>query len=134
MARGLSTALGLHQVKANKSHKAATQNPVLCRSKFNLGCESSSTERVIQQPFSFQKIILYSCHAFHKGARVERRLTTVLAAEIVGFSRLIENDEEGVLTVRRQHREEIIEPLLKLHGGSRSLCHRSPELRRCSEQ
>lgn len=48
---------------------------------------------------------------------MERQLTTILAADIVGFSRLIGTDEEGVLARRRQHQEEIINPLITKHRG-----------------
>ncbi len=48
---------------------------------------------------------------------MERRLTTILAADIVGFSRLIAADEEGTLTAQRGHRAELIDPLLAEHGG-----------------
>ncbi len=48
---------------------------------------------------------------------MKRRLTTILAADIVSFSRLIGADEEGILALRRQHQRQIIAPLLKAHGG-----------------
>lgn len=48
---------------------------------------------------------------------MKRRLTTILAADIVSFSRLIGADEERVITLRRQHQNEIINPLLRTHGG-----------------
>ena len=40
------------------------------------------------------------------------RLTTILAADIAGFSRLIGADEEGVLAALREHRTDLIDPLL----------------------
>ncbi|MEP3706031.1 adenylate/guanylate cyclase domain-containing protein [Tateyamaria sp.] len=48
---------------------------------------------------------------------MKRQLTTILAADIVNFSRLIGADEEGVLSRRRQHQAEVILPLLNDHGG-----------------
>ena len=48
---------------------------------------------------------------------MERRLTTIVAADIAGFSRLIGADEEGTLTAQRAHRAELIDPLLEKHGG-----------------
>jgi TolB-like protein/class 3 adenylate cyclase len=48
---------------------------------------------------------------------VERRLTTILAADIAGFSRLIGLDEEGTLAAQRSHRIEFINPLLEQHSG-----------------
>ena len=48
---------------------------------------------------------------------MQRRLTTILAADIAGFSRLIGLDEEGTLTSLRAHRTEFIDPLLQQHNG-----------------
>jgi TolB-like protein/class 3 adenylate cyclase/Flp pilus assembly protein TadD len=48
---------------------------------------------------------------------VQRRLTTILAADIAGFSRLIGLDEEGTLTAQRAHRTELINPLLERYDG-----------------
>ena len=47
----------------------------------------------------------------------QRRLTTIVVADIAGFSRLIGIDEEGTLAAQRSHRAELIEPLLiEYHG------------------
>ncbi len=47
----------------------------------------------------------------------QRRLTTIVAADIAGFSRLVGIDEEGTLAAQRSHRTELIEPLLaEFHG------------------
>jgi hypothetical protein len=43
-------------------------------------------------------------------ARVERRLAAVLAAEVVGCSRLMGNDEAGTLARPKAHREGLINP------------------------
>ncbi|GEO17767.1 adenylate/guanylate cyclase domain-containing protein [Microvirga aerophila] len=50
-------------------------------------------------------------------ARVERRLAAVLAADVVGYSRLVEQDEAGTLTALKMLRCEIIDPLLAQHHG-----------------
>jgi adenylate cyclase len=47
----------------------------------------------------------------------ERRLTTVLAADVVGYSRLMGVDETGTLAMLRQRRREVLEPLLAKYGG-----------------
>ena len=41
---------------------------------------------------------------------MERRLTTILAADVVGHSRLMGVDEAGTLTALKAHRAELIEP------------------------
>ena len=49
--------------------------------------------------------------------RSERRLTAILAADIVGYSGLVEHDEAGTLAAIRELRGEIIDPLLAEHRG-----------------
>ena len=52
------------------------------------------------------------------GARpLDRRLTTILAADLVGYSRLMAADEEGVIARLRAVRAEVIDPALAEAGG-----------------
>jgi len=46
-----------------------------------------------------------------------RRLAAILAADVVGYSRLIGADEPGTLARLRALRADVIEPLLAVHGG-----------------
>jgi TolB-like protein/class 3 adenylate cyclase len=48
---------------------------------------------------------------------VERRLAAILAADVVGYSRLVERDEAGTLAALRKLRAEVIDPLLATHHG-----------------
>ncbi len=41
---------------------------------------------------------------------MERRLAALLAADMVGYSRLMEADEAGVLAALRSHRKNLIDP------------------------
>src|SRR5246127_592799 len=50
-------------------------------------------------------------------ARVERRLAAILAADVAGYSRLIEADEEGTLGRLKTLRAEIIDPKIAGHRG-----------------
>jgi class 3 adenylate cyclase/TolB-like protein/Tfp pilus assembly protein PilF len=50
-------------------------------------------------------------------AKVERRLTTIVAADVAGYSRLISADEEATLLALSAHRSDLIDPLLSQHGG-----------------
>ena len=50
-------------------------------------------------------------------ARVERRLAAILAADVVGYARLIEQDEAGTLARLKALRQTVIEPILADHGG-----------------
>ena len=46
-----------------------------------------------------------------------RRLAAILAAEVVGFSTLMGQDEEGTLARIKRLRREIIEPAVAAHHG-----------------
>ena len=50
-------------------------------------------------------------------SRGERRLAAVLAADMVGYSRLMEADEAGTLARQRAHRDEVIDPAIAEHDG-----------------
>ena len=50
-------------------------------------------------------------------ARVERRLSAILAADVVGYSRLMERDEAGTFERLKRLRRELIEPVLERYGG-----------------
>src|SRR5947208_76913 len=50
-------------------------------------------------------------------ARVERRLAAILAADVTGYSRLIEADEEGTLGRLKLLRAELIDPKIAGHHG-----------------
>ncbi len=49
--------------------------------------------------------------------RVQRRLAAILAADVVGYSRLIRADEEGTLAALKTLREDIINPKITEHHG-----------------
>ncbi|WP_271566866.1 alpha/beta fold hydrolase [Bradyrhizobium sp. CCBAU 11386] len=48
---------------------------------------------------------------------MQRRLAAVLAADVVGYSRLMEADEVGTLTSLKFHRRELINPAISEHHG-----------------
>ena len=49
--------------------------------------------------------------------RVERRLSAILAADVVGYSRLMGIDEEGTLAALKICRRELIDPKMAEHRG-----------------
>ena len=49
--------------------------------------------------------------------RTQRRLAAILAADVVGYSRLIEGDEEGTRARLRNLQAEIIDPMVADDGG-----------------
>ena len=48
---------------------------------------------------------------------VERRLAAILAADVVGYSRLMGEDEAGTLARLNEHRKVLIDPAIKGHQG-----------------
>jgi adenylate cyclase len=51
------------------------------------------------------------------GERVERRLAAILAADVAGYSRLMEADEEGTLAALKAIRRELGDPKIAEHRG-----------------
>jgi len=51
------------------------------------------------------------------GERVERRLAAILAADVVGYSRLMSRDETGTLDRLRTLRRDVIDPEIAAHRG-----------------
>ena len=49
--------------------------------------------------------------------RAERRLAAILAADVVGYSRLVERDEASSLERLKSHRKAFIEPLIAEYRG-----------------
>jgi len=49
--------------------------------------------------------------------RVTRRLAAILAADVVGYSRLMGRDEQGTLARLKAHRIERLDPAIGRHGG-----------------
>ena len=48
---------------------------------------------------------------------VERRLAAIVAADVVGYSRLMEADESGTLAQLKSLRKELIEPKIAEYRG-----------------
>src|ERR1700730_13348973 len=48
---------------------------------------------------------------------VTRKLAAILAADVVGYSRLMGIDEEGTLEQLKAHRRELIDPKIAEHHG-----------------
>ena len=49
--------------------------------------------------------------------RVQRRLAAILAADVVGYSRLMEADETGTLARLKALRGDVHDPCLAAHQG-----------------
>jgi TolB-like protein len=49
--------------------------------------------------------------------RAQRRLAAILAADVVGYSRLMEADEAGTLAALKTRRKQVLQPLVASHHG-----------------
>src|ERR1700731_4373921 len=49
--------------------------------------------------------------------RINRRLAAVLAADVVGYSRLMGADGAGTLAALKRHREAVFDPAVAAHNG-----------------
>ena len=48
---------------------------------------------------------------------IQRRLAAILAADVVGYSRLMQADEVGTLEALKAHRRELLDPVIAAHHG-----------------
>src|SRR4029450_11478727 len=49
--------------------------------------------------------------------RAQRHIAAILAADVVGYSRLMEVDEAGTLAALKARRRDVLEPLVAKHRG-----------------
>ena len=49
--------------------------------------------------------------------RINRKLAAILAADVVGYSRLMGADEAGTLAALKQHRQTVFDPAVAAHNG-----------------
>ncbi|MET4687635.1 adenylate/guanylate cyclase domain-containing protein [Sinorhizobium fredii] len=49
--------------------------------------------------------------------RIQRRLAAIVVADVVGYSRLMEEDEIATLAVLKERRATILQPIVRAHGG-----------------
>jgi adenylate cyclase len=49
--------------------------------------------------------------------RPQRRLAAILAADVVGYSRMMQADEAGTLAALKSRRSEILQPLVERYHG-----------------
>jgi class 3 adenylate cyclase len=48
---------------------------------------------------------------------MQRRLAAILAADVVGYSRLMGSDEMGTITALKSHRRELVDSAITEHRG-----------------
>ncbi len=54
-------------------------------------------------------------------AGVKRRLAAILAADVVGYTRLMQQDEPGTLAVLKSRRKDVLSPLVGRYDGRVSI-------------
>jgi class 3 adenylate cyclase len=59
---------------------------------------------------------LSRCRAYETNATLAdlRKLAAILAADVVGYSRLMAIDEAGTLSALKQHRQTVFDPCMRL--------------------
>ena len=50
-------------------------------------------------------------------SEIQRKLAAILAADVVGYSRLMAGDEQGTLDTLKRHRAECLDPSIDQHHG-----------------
>src|SRR5262245_8369785 len=50
-------------------------------------------------------------------ARINRKLAAILAADVVGYSRMMARDEAGTLAALKNHRQFVFNPQVARYGG-----------------
>jgi class 3 adenylate cyclase len=73
-----------------------------------------------QHPGNSHKLLLFRIPAKGRPVSeqdVERKLTTILAADVVGYSRLMGADEARTLAALKARRKELIDPKAAQYGG-----------------
>ena len=62
-------------------------------------------------------VLCYIVAAFNEGSPVERKLAAILAADVVGYSALMERDERGTFERLKAARKDLFEPDIERHHG-----------------
>src|SRR5882757_4002855 len=112
------------KTKSNLKPTAGTTRKSMAAKIGKRGAEDLGVARTA--PLRFPYLIAYWPWAFYDPlwkarevpvAREQRKLAAILAADVVGYSRLMGRDESGTLARLREHRKERLEPALARYGG-----------------
>ena len=56
-------------------------------------------------------------HQMQSTTPVQRKLSAILAADVVGYTRLMRDDEDGTHATSQAFLNEVFQPLIAAHGG-----------------
>src|SRR6185369_7115652 len=68
-------------------------------------------------PYNFEHCVLKRHSHRMVEERAQRRLAAILAADVVGYSRMMEADEAGTLATLKARRKAVLEPLIATYRG-----------------
>jgi hypothetical protein len=88
------------------------------RARVLSGCNSPKTAR--WRPRRHRQPLVASSPGNRAGASVtgeQRRLAAIVAADVVGYSRLMGRDEAGTLAALKAIRREVVDPAISRHNG-----------------
>ena len=74
-------------------------------------------DRLVSGPIHSDALPSLKAIAYMAEERTHRRLAAILAADVVGYSRLMEQDEAGTLVALKVRRKEVLEPFVAQHQG-----------------
>src|SRR6202790_72009 len=111
---GRRALLCTRQRKSERSPCHARQMP-LGPNRLSRDCRSQVHSKVLDS--SSTGVGGLSFEGAVTGQRVQRRLAAILAADVVGYSALMERDEEATYAEFERLKRELIEPSLSRHEG-----------------
>ena len=109
--RGANTtsSAGLPTTAGTRSHRERSLP------RFNIPPTATSGHLTLRLPDGSEGVASLAWYCRERAD--ERRLAAILIADMAGYSRLMEHDEEGVLVRQKSHRRELINPEIAGRGG-----------------
>src|SRR5262245_24664192 len=97
------------------------KQPTFCgvpKAEFDPNRKSSSMDSAERCNYNFSFPAAKNRTAVHRPETLaKRRLAAILAADVVGYSRLVQRDEMGTLAALKSRRKGVLQPLLAKHTG-----------------
>ena len=68
-------------------------------------------------PTTIAAISIFAYNSAMADKRLQRRLAAIVVADVVGYSRLMEQDEDETLSVLKERRIRVLQPVVRAHAG-----------------